>query len=274
MAIYINGQLQVDGISPTFNDVTISGDLTVNGTTTTINSTTFEATELTLTPTSGEGLTVRESDDGNDAIRLKGFGAAGQLNILSAGVNTIQLSGNGNSFFTGGNVGIGTTSPDYSLHLSRSDTSEIFGITNSGTGGGTIEQGVSNDSFGIGGNKYYFTTSTAASAYLVMDLDDGNVGIGTTSPGAKLAVKTAEADDALFINKDNFGSVLVIDQDVSSDNPCYGVEMNIANTGTGLEYAFKFDGSEIVGSAVGGSQDKKIRVNIAGTDYFIPLHTA
>ena len=52
------------------------------------------------------------------------------------------------------------------------------------------------------------------------------------------------------------------------------IYMALANAGAGLEYAFEFGGSEVVSAAVGGSQDKKIRVRAGGTDYYIPLNTA
>lgn len=79
---------------------------------------------------------------------------------------------------------------------------------------------------------------------------------------------------SVFLDKNSSGPVIEIDQDVNNSAGCYGLSMNIANAGSGLEYAFDFQGSEIVGSAVGGSQDKKVRVRIGATDYFIPCHTA
>jgi len=70
------------------------------------------------------------------------------------------------------------------------------------------------------------------------------------------------------------GYCMKISQSVNNANACYGLQMNIANAGAGLEYAFRFDGSEIVASAVGGSQNKKVQVSVAGTNYYIPLYTA
>lgn len=53
-----------------------------------------------------------------------------------------------------------------------------------------------------------------------------------------------------------------------------GIKFNLVNAGAGLENAFSFSGSEYVSAAVGGTQDKKIRVLIGGTTYYIPAHTA
>lgn len=46
------------------------------------------------------------------------------------------------------------------------------------------------------------------------------------------------------------------------------------STTTGYCYAFEFDGSEIIDAAVGGSQNKKVKIRIGSTDYFIPCYTA
>ena len=50
--------------------------------------------------------------------------------------------------------------------------------------------------------------------------------------------------------------------------------MSLSSGQANLCRAFRFNGSEVVSAAVGGSQNKKLRVNVAGTDYYIPLHTA
>jgi|TARA_Y100000310_G_scaffold140332_2_gene139717 hypothetical protein len=89
-----------------------------------------------------------------------------------------------------------------------------------------------------------------------------------------LQLTQASTADALFIDHNNSGASIEIDQDINDANACYGMKMNIANAGAGLEYAFKCDGSEVVAAGVGGAQDKKIRIDIGGTDYFIPCHTA
>jgi hypothetical protein len=86
--------------------------------------------------------------------------------------------------------------------------------------------------------------------------------------------QVAGTNAGLFVDKNNTGNSIEIDADANSASAMYGLVMNIANAGAGLEYAMRFNGSEIVSAAVGGSQDKKIRISIAGTDYFIPCNTA
>lgn len=65
-----------------------------------------------------------------------------------------------------------------------------------------------------------------------------------------------------------------ISQTANNANDLYAIRINVLNAGAGNEYAIYFDGAEIVSSAVGGTQDKKVRCSVNGTDYFIPLHTA
>jgi len=108
------------------------------------------------------------------------------------------------------------------------------------------------------------------SGHYVVDITRNNASSGHSM----INLKEQGTGNVVTADKNNSGSVYYADQDANNASACYGLRMSIVNTGAGLEYAFRFDGSEIVSSAVGGSQDKKIRVSIAGTDYFIPLHTA
>ena len=48
---------------------------------------------------------------------VEGAAGDGYMRIKSQSNNKVLLNSNGDSYFTGGQVGIGTTSPDYSLHV-------------------------------------------------------------------------------------------------------------------------------------------------------------
>ena len=78
------------------------------------------------------------------------------------------------------------------------------------------------------------------------------------------------------ITRDGTGVItaLNIDHITSSSSINTGIIMSLSSGNSAICYAFRFNGSEIVSSAIGGSQNKKIRISIAGTDYYIPLHTA
>jgi len=83
----------------------------------------------------------------------------------------IQLDGTGDTYFTGGNVGIGSTVPGQTLDVTGTVRATYFmgnggGLTNVNAAGGWT----------LSGTNVYTTTST------------NNVGIGTTAPLSKLVV--------------------------------------------------------------------------------------
>ena len=121
--------------------------------------------------------------------------------VTNAGVTANLIQSSGDSYFNGGKVGIGTTSPSNILHtyVNNTDTS-IPGILveQAGTGDSSIgfllsgvrtwSVGVDNsdsDKFVIGSGEDLGTSSK-----MVIDTS-GNVGIGTTSPQASLQIGNA-----------------------------------------------------------------------------------
>ncbi|WP_405207449.1 hypothetical protein [Aquimarina sp. LLG6339-5] len=132
--------------------------------------------------------------------------------------NKFLIASNGNTYFNGGNVGVGTNSPNTQLVVGSN-----FGATISGSGGGNavfgtnlaIQNGGANhnklftpyshtSSYGYAGIKaswghlYFYanrenTTSgqTITPATRMIINNEGNVGIGTSNPDAKLRVEGA-----------------------------------------------------------------------------------
>ena len=234
----------------------------VNGTSGNVGiGTTSPSTVLDVhAATSGGGIAV-EDRLSNEVARLRAGNNYGYLDLYSTGSNTVRIISNGNSYFNGGNVGIGTTNPKNELQVG------YIGIVNPNiysnlyydggfkfidNGYGTI---LSMDAGSSGAFGFYTTENNTGGAdnsvsslyERVRITNDGNVGIGTTNPGYDLEVAGSLDADAISINGVPVGT--------SSDT--------YWNAGTGGIY---------YGSNVGigtSSPTGKLVVNqSSGTDYF------
>jgi len=70
---------------------------------------------------SGSAQLMRESDSDLFAINLKSLSNRGELLLYRDGAITTKFTGFGSSYFTGGKVGIGTTTPESNLHVNGID---------------------------------------------------------------------------------------------------------------------------------------------------------
>jgi hypothetical protein len=122
--------------------------------------------------------------DGNSVSSIKTIGTTSAYDLPFITNNTEKMR-----ITTGGNVGIGTTAPNYQMHLHKSAaaTSNWMQITNNATGTGTYDgffYGVSATGQPQiwGENDLAIYTGSGTTNNLTMTLNaNGNVGIGTTT---------------------------------------------------------------------------------------------
>ena len=170
---------------------------------------------------------------GGTAALFNGFTGVshGSLKIYAYGNNTptIQLSANssgiggGTTYFNSGNVGIGTTSPTHQLsvyNVSRDSTTALNAGNSNIIPAISIQSGTGSWASTGNGFAYYYNTangnldlyrkdnSTTENHVMTWVRASGNVGIGTTSPGAKLHISSSTVNDALLITTPNNNSSL------------------------------------------------------------------
>jgi hypothetical protein len=157
------------------------------------------ASDTTLTiGQAGEVPTIKAGGSNTD-LKIEAVGVGGFLQLVTNSNPRIHISPTGN-------VGIGTTSPNYKLHLNTSGTAEnVFGITN---GTQILTLGVNNDSGGSflfenSNNGLRFGTNATERMRIT---SGGNVGIGCTPNYGKVEIQGATTDKRLYIGTNAFYS--------------------------------------------------------------------
>ena len=177
---------------------------------------------------------ILQSNSGTGEIFKAGTGYSGwggtlALNIYNSnGAIAFHPNGIANAMFinTAGNVGIGTTSPiskltvlaastgyssDSQIKISDGSTSYYGGLSFDDSGATRLSI---RNSYDGNGSIIGFGFGSSADKVQIIDgtgliVNEGNVGIGTTSPGAKLEVKPS-GDGDIFIGRYSGGSAKLI----------------------------------------------------------------
>jgi hypothetical protein len=118
--------LDVNGTGRFTTDLTVDNRIAIN--------TTPDAFLTIKTDSDGSNLVQLLDHDNNGLMRIRDSGAAALMNLYDGGVEKITLDADGVSYFNGGNVGIGLTTPSAKLH-----------INGGGWNTGIILQGAAND---------------------------------------------------------------------------------------------------------------------------------
>jgi len=172
---------------------------------------------------------------------------------------------------TNNRVGIGTSSPDKLFHLERNDTSTsaIAKFKNAGTGDATLQIGTAATNFVIGmdnsdSDKFKFGYGDELQSITGLTIDSsGNLGIGTTSPAAKLHVERSIAASSdldptfLFLeNASDGGSAIEFKNSVNGKT-----KLSFGVIGTGANTDDTFIGFETSKNA---SLGEKMRIDEDG----------
>jgi hypothetical protein len=205
------GNTTITNLSAT--TVTTSGSVIASG-----NSNSFGNTTVgTLTtPTLITGA-YGGSGSAGDGFRLNSTDLYGQIDSS----DKVRLTVNGDSFLTGGNVGIGTASPDFTLDVEADKDTWLSRIYNTGSDANSQVLLVRSDA--TAAHDATVLGVYADSGYKMVIKSSGNVGIGTLSPTEKLeVVGTALVENAKLkaiaeSNTDTAVDVFVYDTRKDSD---------------------------------------------------------
>ena len=207
--------------------VTVDGILQTATTNYTVSGTTLSFG--TDAPASGAAITV---------LHL-GF-SSGNKSVADGTITPTKISSGGPYWTSGGNVGVGTTSPTQKLHVlnstntaTSSDNCAVFVSSTNRTGYIQLDSvnganGNSSVVFSAGGteqgrilykadsNYMYFSTATTER----MRIDSaGNVGVGTTTMTAKLNVTATGENVALFQNSNNSPALIRFREPATTNDP-------------------------------------------------------
>lgn len=164
----------------------------------------------------------------NDQV-LDGTGNWVDINTMVSGdyienqTSSAQVAGfriNGEGIFEGGNVGIGTSTPSYKLHVYDATSGRAVNITETNAGDG-LRITESGD-----GNALYASNAGAGNAGVFMG---GNVGIGTSNTSATLNVYDGESATQTDFTEGVVNSGMLVTTDYANGSYTPGLFWNTQN---------------------------------------------
>ena len=176
---------------------------------------------------------------------------ADQANAISASTANGWAGSGSNVYRATGNVGIGTSSPDYKLDL-RGSGNQVINVYSDGTGEAYARFSQNNNTtsgplmyigafgttpstFHCGINsRYNFPIKFHQNNITRMTIaNGGNVGIGTSSPVSALHVKTTTQFDGIFLD-DESGLIAKIARGDASGDPYFKLYSSISGKGVSI----------------------------------------
>ena len=142
-------------------------------------------------PVIKSGGTIHFANNGKYSAFIEGSDT--YFGMLNSSTQTkVQLHTNGNTYFLGGSIGIGTTTPIVTAWGST-DTRQLT-IVGSNYGVITLQgsaTALTKYSMGVGNNRFYMAYDNVAGRHNIVVNSSGYVGIGTTTPDALLDLESA-----------------------------------------------------------------------------------
>jgi len=163
---------------------------------------------------------ISSSFDANHYMRIESNSSGGILKGADGGVITTLVRTYGDSYFNGGNVGIGTTTPDYKLEVQGVISSADAGLQKAtfANVGNDLVLTANADATNATANILFKSSGTGGGAVSEkMRIDSvGNVGIGTATPVTKLHVNSSNTVSYIHLTNSSTG-------DTSNDGVDFGV---------------------------------------------------